>query len=250
MKTKFWPAFRWQTREYGLGVATFWAVMALLELAFLTVSMVALDRGVQIEESSFTGLGVMAWFCYFVLGLAQVRADLRLGAQFGVPRRTMLGATWLAVAATGAGLALALEALIVLGRWMLGNESGVYLLDIYQALYLQDFQMVLSPAQHLASAVFNLCGMLGAFGAGAALSLVLWHCTRVRWVVLICLALPALMGGLVSLGVWLRVDPSPFFGWLLASPLNGGFFFLAAGALTGLAGWLALGRLNIRPGAI
>ena len=194
MKTKFWPAFRWQTREYGLGVATFWAVMALLELAFLTVSMVALDRGVQIEESSFTGLGVMAWFCYFVLGLAQVRADLRLGAQFGVPRRTMLGATWLAVAATGAGLALALEALIVLGRWMLGNESGVYLLDIYQVLYLQDFQMVLSPAQHLASAVFNLCGMLGAFGAGAALSLVLWHCTRVRWVVLICLALPALMG--------------------------------------------------------
>ena len=82
MKTKFWPAFRWQAREYGLGVATFWAVMALLELAFLTVSMVALDRGVQIEESSFNGLGVMAWFCYFVLGLAQVRADLRLGAQF------------------------------------------------------------------------------------------------------------------------------------------------------------------------
>ena len=248
MKTKFWPAFRWQTREYGLGVATFWAVMALLELAFLTVSMVALDRGVQIEESSFNGLGVMAWFCYFVLGLAQVRADLRLGAQFGVPRRTMLGATWLAVAATGAGLALALEVLTALGQGIM-RDSGAHVLDMYQVLYLQDFWLVLSPAQHLASAVFNLCGMLGAFGAGAALSLLLWHCARVRWVVLICLALPALMGGLISLGVWLRVDPSPFFAWMLASPLNG-FFFLAAGALTGLAGWLALRRLNIRPGAI
>ena len=249
MKTKFWPAFRWQTREYGLGVATVWAVRALLELAFLTVSMVALDRGVQIEESSFNGLGVMAWFCYFVLGLAQVRADLRLGAQFGVPRRTMLGATWLAVAATGAGLALALEVLTALGQGIM-RDSGAHVLDMYQVLYLQDFWLVLSPAQHLASAVFNLCGMLGAFGAGAALSLVLWHCARVRWVVLICLALPALMGGLISLGVWLRVDPSPFFAWMLASPLNGGFFFLAAGALTGLAGWLALRRLNIRPGAI
>ncbi|MCF2558003.1 hypothetical protein JQM64_10830 [Fournierella massiliensis] len=249
MKTKFWPAFRWQTREYGLGVATFWAVMALLELAFLTVSMVALDRGVQIEESSFNGLGVMAWFCYFVLGLAQVRADLRLGAQFGVTRRTMLGATWLAVATTGAGLALALEVLTALGQGIM-RDSGAHVLDMYQVLYLQDSWLVLSPVQHLASAVFNLCGMLGAFGAGAALSLVLWHCARVRWVVLICLALPALMGGLISLGVWLRVDPSPFFAWMLASPLNGGFFFLAAGALTGLAGWLALRRLNIRPGAI
>ena len=250
MKTKFGPALRWQLREYGLGVFTFWAVMLALEVFFVAVSLIALAHGEGSGESNFNGAGGIAWFCYFVLGLAQVRADLRLGAQFGIPRFTMMKATWAAALLTGACLALALELLTGAGQLMLAGKEGLYVGDLYQTVYLGEAGGVMSLGGHLASAAFNLCGMLAAFGAGAALSLVLWLFGQVRWVVLACLALPVAVSGLIWLAATLGVDPTPFFLWLLASPLNCGGFFLAAAALTGLAGWLALGRVNIRPGVV
>ena len=235
---------RYRYTDMMKGVAAFWGIMVLI------VAVVACIETGE-ERISFSAYGFSAVIMLFVLGVCAIREDVRLATQCGVGRRSAFWGNLTTMLAVAVSMAAAGEVFVGAAQAVLGGRQNVFLLDLYQLLYVGTDRPGLTMGQHAMSMIFVL--MLGLCAAvwGSFFSLLFWRLNKF-WTVVVAVAIPVLANGIPYLAVYLAGEEAVAEAglraveFLMRSPWN----FIAALAALSAAGigvnWLLLRRAAIK----
>lgn len=245
MKMNLKPVFRYGMKNYLSGYGVFLAIMAVIMLCFMVAAGKA---AVHVEGmSSFSGMGLISAVCVFVVGVASPREDIRLCLQLGVSRRTALAGIWLASSAAALALAAGGELLTLLGGWLCRGMENVFVMDLYQMIWLDGETM--GPGGHVLSILVNTFVFLAAYAVGMFFSFGFWRLSRKLSIVAAALSIPLVLNGVPWLLYWLGVDLAPFEDWLLKSGFNAVITAAAAAAVFMAANARLLARAAIKEAA-
>jgi len=241
MKTNLKPAFRYQFNSFIRGSG----IIYLILIAIVAISMVGNIYTNGNFFVSFTGYSITIAIFMFVMGIVNIRNDLRLCLQYGVSRRTSFVSEILTVMSAAVILAAAVEVLTVVTQLLTVNNSNLFVADIYQLIYVGTDIPSLSLSQHALSALFNTSLMFAASLGGMFFSLMFWRLSKV-WTIIVAVSIPVLINVVPMLLYRIGVDLTPFIRWLTSSPFCFVVFFLLFAALLGIIDWLLLRRANIK----
>lgn len=187
------PAFRYQFRDYFKGTGVFFLAMAVI----VAVSLILATYS-QHGNISFSGFGVAAAICLFILGIVTPRSNLRLCAQFGVSRRTAFISLLLAALVDTVILSLAGELLLYIGQSVGTGIGNLFFADLYQLIYLGTHPMFLSISQHVMSVLLNSSLILLLFVFGMFFTFLFWRLNKV-WTIIVAVAIPILINVIPAL---------------------------------------------------
>ncbi|HWP79398.1 MAG TPA: hypothetical protein VN446_02040 [Candidatus Acidoferrum sp.] len=235
------PAFRYQFFVFLQGAIVMFLIMTAIITAFMTIAFAA-DEGTSIV--SFSGYGLSTTIFMFVMGIVNVRSDLRLSLQFGVSRRTSFICEVLAALSVSALLAAGGEVINSVARAVSDGRTNIIIADLYQLLYVGGNGARMSVSQHAMSMLFNTAFALSVCMLGMFFSLMFWRLNKF-WTVVAALAIPVVINGGPMLLYMMGFDFIAFGRWLGTNPLNFMACFAAVIALAGLVDWLLLRKANI-----
>lgn len=232
-------AFRYELKSLALGAGVFIAIMLVITLMFAFLLPPDDEYGVSYNCGIFPFL-----ICVFVFGVVELRASLRVGAQFGVSRRSSFMGSMGAVVLIVLGLAIVSEILSLLQAVMNG---GVHVVELYHCLYLGNPMLPISDvsfSQHLVSIAFNTLLMIALYCFGAFFSAMFWRLHGFFIAVgavgiVVVVNLVSYLLAVTSLGTAL-VD------WTLAAPVNAMVLFVIGAVFWLGITWLIVRRANIR----
>ena len=243
MKMNIKPAFRYQFGSFLKGSAVVYLVLMLIVIASMIGTMrISTDVSTSI---SFTGFCITATIFLFVMGIVNIRSDLRLCLQYGVSRRTAFVSELLAVLATAVILSAAGELMTGIAQTISADNSKLFISDLYQLIYVGADVPSLTLSQHALSALFNTSLMFAACLGGMFFSLMFWRLNKV-WTVIVAISIPVIINAVPILLDRLGVDFVPFIRWISSSPFCFVAFFLLLAILLSIINWLLLRRANIR----
>ncbi|HWQ51855.1 MAG TPA: hypothetical protein VN369_08660, partial [Terriglobales bacterium] len=234
------PAFRYQLFVFLQGAIVMFLIMTAIITAFMTIAFVADERT---SIMSFSGYGLSTTIFMFVMGIVNVRSDLRLSLQFGVSRRTSFICEVLAALSVSALLAAGGEVINGVARAVSDGRTNIIIADLYQFLYVGEKVNRLTVSQHAMSILFNTGFALSICMLGMFFSLMFWRLNKF-WTVVAALAIPVVINGGPLLLYMMGFDFAAFGRWLLAAPLNFIACFAAVIALAGLVDWMLLRKAN------
>ncbi|HRW56222.1 MAG TPA: hypothetical protein P5185_00430 [Oscillospiraceae bacterium] len=242
MKMNIKPAFRYQFDVFFKGSAiTFLVIMAAIAALMVTSIYISADT----TTISFTGYGITAVIFLFIMGIVNIRSDLRLCLQYGVSRRTSFVSEILAVLSVSAILAAAGELLTGIAQAFSAGNSQFLIADLYQLIYVGPDAVSLSFGQHILSMLLNTSLTFCACLFGMFFSLMFWRLNKV-WTVVAAISIPVLINVVPILLSRLGINLILLINWIGASPFNFVLFFLLLAALFGAVNWLLLRRANIK----
>ena len=241
MKMNLKPTFRYQFINCMRAAAIVYPIL-------IAIVAVLLIGAANSSSVSFTGYCITTTIFMFVIGVTNIRSDLRLCLQFGVSRRTAFVSELLAVLSASAVLAVAGELLIGIAQIISTSKSNYFIADIYQLIYLEG-EFNLTFIQHIISALFSTSLMFTSCLLGMFFSLMFWRLNKL-WTVFAAISIPLLINGVPALLYKAGADLTPLFNWLLSSPFNFVLFFLLAAAMIGIINWLILRNANIKAAKI
>lgn len=235
------PAFRFQFGAFLKGAIVMFLIMAAIMTAFMSLT-VGVDS--QTVVMSFSGYGFATMIFMFVMGIVNIRSDLRISLQFGVSRRTSFICEVLAALSTSVLLAVAGEALNGIAQAISAEKSNFFVADLYQLIYIGTNTPRLSAGQHIMSILFNTGFALSVCLVGMFFSLMFWRLNKF-WTVVAALCIPVVINGGPIILYRLGFDMVAFGRWLAASPINFMFCFAIGGIIAGTIDWMLLRKANI-----
>lgn len=242
MKMNIKPAFRYQFDVFFKGSAvTFLVIMAAIAALMVTSLYISADTTVI----SFTGYGITAVIFLFIMGIVNIRSDLRLCLQYGVSRRTSFVSEILVVLSASAILAAAGELLTGIIQALSADNSRFLIADFYQLIFVGTDIASLTLGQHVLSMLFNTSLTFCACLFGMFFSLLFWRLNKV-WTVVAAILIPVLINVVPILLSRMGVNLMPFIRWITASPFYFVLFFSFLAGLFGAVNWLLLRRANIK----
>ena len=243
MKMNFKPAFRYQFSSFLKGSAVIYLILIVVVAGFLIGTMSISTESAS--SISFTGFSITATIYLFVMGIVEIRNDLRLCLQYGVSRRTAFLSELTAVLAASAILAVAGELLTGLAQALAVNNTKLFVADLYQLIFVGADTASLTLSQHVLSALFNSSLMFAACVGGMFFSLTFWRLNKL-WTIVVAISIPVLLNLIPNAISWLGIDLSPFVRWITSSVFCFVLFFMLLALLFGIINWLLLRRANIR----
>ncbi len=241
MKMNLKPAFSYQFPNILKGTAVFYLAIAVISSVIMVSSMSISEQ----STVSFSAFGFAAAVCLFVMGVTNIRSDLRLCLQFGVSRRTAFVSELLSTVCVSVVLSAAGELMTGISQVLTAGNARYFTADLYQFLFLGAHKMTLSFSQHVQSAMVNAGIMVAFCLAGMFFSLLFWRLNRL-WTVVAAISIPLLINGVPILVYKSGVDLRPFFRWLISSPLYFVLFWLLLAGLLCVIDWYLLRRANIK----
>lgn len=243
MKMNIKPAFRYQFSSFLKGSAVIYLILIVFVAAILIGTMsVSTDSSTSI---SFTGFSITATIYLFVMGIVEIRNDLRLCLQCGVSRRTAFISELMAVLAASVILSIAGEILTSIAQAISANNFRLFVADLYQLIYVGADATSLTFSQHVMSALFNASLMFTACLGGMFFSLMFWRLNKL-WTIVVAISIPVLINLIPNVLVWLGVDLTPFIDWISSSVSCFVLFFALVAVFVGIIDWLLLRRANIK----
>ena len=243
MKMNIKPAFRYQFSSFLKGSAVIYLILMVVVAAIMIGTMrISTDSTSTI---SFTGFSITATIYLFVMGIVEIRNDLRLCLQCGISRRTAFISELMAVLAASVILPIAGELLTGIAQAISANNSRLFVADLYQLIYVGADTTSLTLSQHVLSALFNTSLMFAAYLGGMFFSLMFWRLNRL-WTIVVGISIPVLINLIPNVLVWLGVDLTPFINWISSSVGCFVLFFALFAVLVGIIDWLLLRRANIK----
>lgn len=243
MKMNFKPALQYQFRSFFKGTVVIYLILVLVVAVSMFGTMYISTSATS--TMSFTGYCVTAVIFLFVMGIVNIRNDLRLCIQYGVSRRTVFISELLSVMAASVILAVAGEALTGVAQILTANDHRFLVADLYQMIYLDTSNITLSLGQHVLSALVNTSLMFASCLMGIFFSLMFWRLNR-TWSIIVGVSIPILLNGVPILLSRAGVNLEPLLNWISSSPFNFVLFCLFLAALFVIINWLLLRRANIK----
>lgn len=243
MKMKLKPAFRYQFSSLFKGMAVIYLSLVLIISMFIIGTLYMSND--TTFSSNFNGYGITATIFLFVIGIINIRSDLRLGLQYGVSRRTVFVSEILTVLAASVILAAAGELLGGIVQALSADNHKFVMTDLYQDIYLESGKMTITFGQHVLSAMVNASLMLSSCLLGMFFSLLFWRLSKV-WTIIVAISMPILINCIPYILIKMGVDLTPFINWIVSSPLCLVLFCLLLTTLFVIIDWLLLRRINIR----
>ncbi len=239
MSIRIKPSFCCELENFLHGGGVLVGVLLVITLA-LNLILPHFLPGTVVFNGGFIPFAVWA----FVFGVVAPRPCLRLGAQFGVSRRSALLGNLAAFIVSVLIMAVCCE---LLGLLMAAFNNGEYFADLYQIIFLDNDSLTIagvSFGQHLCSILCGACFMLALYCLGLFLTAMFWRLSGL-W------NLVAAVGIVVFVNVvpWLlsKADFTPaLVEWILVSPWNSMLACVLFAAVFAAAAWLLLRRANIR----
>lgn len=243
MKLNIRPAYRYQFGGFLKSAAVFYLIMMAIITVFL-ISASRLGRN-SYSYTNFTAYSIATAVFMFVLGIVNIRSDLRLCLQLGVSRRTVFISAIAAVISVSLVLGATGELLTGVTQAAARSIPNCYVSDLYQLIYLGSPEVALTLVQRILSALFNASLFIGACFFGMFFSLMFWRLNKL-WTIIAAIAIPFVLNGGPALLVKLGVDLNPFVEWTVSSPFNFILICLAGAAFFAIIDWLLLRRANIK----
>lgn len=243
MKMNFKPSFRYQFSSFLKGSAVVYLILTIIAAALMIGTMyVSTD---STSTFSFTGYSITATIFLFVMGIVNIRSDLRICLQFGISRRTSFVSELLAVLATSLIVAVAGELLTGIVQALSANNSKFYVADLYQLIYASEGTTSLTFGQHAMSALLNTSLTFCACIGGMFFSLMFWRLNKV-WTIVVAISIPLLINIVPIVLYKAGVDLEPLVTWIRSSPISFVLFFLLTATLFVIINWLLLRKANIK----
>ena len=243
MKMNIKPAFRYQFSSFLKGSIVVYLVLIIIVASFMVGTLYISPDSTSVV--SFTGYSITAAIFLFVMGIVNIRGDLRLCLQYGVSRRTTFVSELLAILSASVILAAAGELLTGITQVLSTGNSKFFVADLYQLIYVGPDIASLTFSQHLLSTLFNTSLTFCACLFGMLFSLMFWRLNKVCTVI-VAISIPVLFNAVPLLLSKAGVDLTPFVNWIASSPFCFVLFFLLLAALFGIIDWLLLRRANIK----
>ncbi len=237
MKMNISPAFKYQFSNFLKNAFVIYLIIIVIIAAFISIS--------GNSKVSFTGYSLTATIFLFVMGIVNIRSDLRLCLQYGVSRRTSFISELLAVLSASAILAIAGELLTGTAQTLWADNSNLFVADIYQLIYVGAEAATLTFGQHVLSALVNTSLLFCACLFGMFFSLMFWRLNKV-WTIIVAVSIPLLINIVPIILHRMGVNLNPLINWIDSAPFNFIMFFLLTAALFGIIDWLLLRKANIR----
>ena len=128
-----------------------------------------------------SGTGAAMAFWALVVGIAALRADLRLGNQMGICRREAFAASALGAAVSCAAAAVGVAAVTAAGQLLTDGGGRLEVMEPYQMVYAPD-TYVMPLSGYAAMAVFCAAFYLCAAAFGMLCSAAFWRASRAgKW---------------------------------------------------------------------
>ena len=128
-----------------------------------------------------SGTGAAMAFWALVVGIAALRADLRLGNQMGVCRREAFTASVVGTAVSCAAAAVGVAAVTAAGQLLTDSGGRLEVMEPYQMVYAPD-TYVMPLSGYAAMAVFCAAFYLCAAAFGMLCSAAFWRASRAgKW---------------------------------------------------------------------
>ncbi len=235
------PTFRFQFMVFIKGAIVMFLIMAAIMTAFMTLT-VGVDS--QTVVMSFSGYGFATMIFMFVMGIVNIRSDLRISLQFGVSRRTSFICEVLAALSVAALLAVAGEVMNGIAQAISADKSSIFVADLYQLIYVGINTQKLSVGQHIMSILFNTGFSLSVCLAGMFFSLMFWRLNKF-WTIVAALCIPVVINGGPIVLYMMGFDLAAFGRWLAASPINFMVCFAVGSIIAGTIDWMLLRKANI-----
>jgi len=235
------PTFKFQFMVFLKGAVVMFLIMAAILTAFMSFAVKADARTVIM---SFSGYGFATMIFMFVMGIVNIRSDLRLSLQFGVSRRTSFICEVLAALSISLLLAAAGEVINGIAQAISADKSNIFVTDLYQLIYIGTNTPRLSVGQHIMSILLNTGFSLSVCLTGMFFSLLFWRLNKF-WTIVAALCIPVVINGGPIILYRLGFDLVGFGRWLAASPANFMLCFAGAGLIAGAVDWMLLRRANI-----
>lgn len=239
MNLRIGPSFRFELKNFLLSGGIFVSILLFIMLVLSFIFSNFSPDGVAYNGGIFP---FAIWA--FVIGVVQPRPCLRLGAQFGVSRRSALLGNLAACVVTALIMAVCCELLALL-QAALGN--GEYFADLYQIIFLGSDSLTIadiSLGQHLCSILVRMCFMLSLYCLGMFFTSLFWRLSGLwNLVAAVCIVVA------VNLVPWLLQEIGflrVLAAWLPASPWNAVLACVLSAAVLAAVAWLLLRRANIR----
>ena len=243
MKMNLKPSFRYQFSSFLKGSAVVYVILTIIAAGLMIGTMyVSTDSSTTF---SFTGYSITAAIFMFVMGIVNIRSDLRLCLQFGISRRTSFVSELLAILATSFIVAVAGELLTGIVQALSVDNSKLYVADLFQLIYAGDGATALTLGQHAMSALLNTSLTFCACIGGMFFSLMFWRLNKL-WTIVVAISIPLLINIVPILLYKAGVNLEPLVTWIRSSPINFVLFFLLSAALFVIINWLLLRKANIK----
>lgn len=243
MNMNFKPSFRYQFSSFLKGSAVVYLILTIIAAGLMLGTMyVSTD---STSTFSFKGFSITAAIFLFVMGIVNIRSDLRLCLQFGISRRTSFVSELTAVLATSFILAVAGELLTGIIQALSSNNSNFYVADLYQLIYERHSTTALTLGQHAMSALLNTSLTFCACIGGMFFSLMFWRLNKL-WTIVVAISIPLLANIVPIILYKAGVNLEPLVTWIGSSPVNFVLFFLMTATLFVIINWLLLRKANIK----
>ncbi len=216
-------------------------ILAAIVTAFMSFAVEA-DEGAVIM--GFSGYGFATTVFMFVMGIVNVRSDLRLSLQFGVSRRTSFVCEVLSALSVSALLAAAGEMLNGIAQAISADKTNIFVADLYQFIYVGVETPRLTASQHIMSMLFNTGLALSVCVVGMFFSLMFWRLNKF-WTIVAALCIPVVINGGPILLYRMGFDMIGFGRWLAVTPLNFLACFAGTAIIVGTIDWMLLRKANI-----
>ncbi|MDO4732263.1 MAG: hypothetical protein Q4B50_01930 [Bacillota bacterium] len=241
LKMNLRPMLRYTLRDSLRAMSVFSLVMLLVLIFIPLMFYLTSPDGGEVHFSSFS---MAAAIFSLVSGIVGSREYLRMGIQHGIGRRSGFLALLSTAVCSSLLLAIFGQLLLLFGQAVWNSTEIIFYTDLYQILYLQDAEAVLSLGQHGEAALCTASLCLAAQAAGMFISLLFYRLNKfwklvagVGAPILFFIILPAflsalppsspLLGALSALGKWFGAAVS---SWIL--------FFLIVALLAMALNWL------------
>ena len=241
MKLNIKPAFRYQFGSFFKGSV----IIFLILIVIIAASMIGTVYISDNSTMNFTGYCITSTIFLFVMGIVNIRSDLRLCLQYGVSRRTAFISELLAVLSASVILSVAGELLTGVAQSLSNGSSKLFVADLYQLIYVGPDITSLTLGQHVLSALFNTSLVFAACLSGMFFSLMFWRLSKV-WTIIVAVAIPLLINIVPIILYKAGVNLKPFINWVSSSPFNFVLFCLLIAAMFGIIDWLLLRKANIK----
>lgn len=242
MKMNLKPALRYQ---FGVFLKEAASVLLVVVTLFLVSFVVMISIDSDSGSISFAGYGAMLAVFMFVIGIVNVRINLRLCMQFGVSRRTAFVSELLVILSAALILSIAGQIFMVLER-AISSKMNFKISELYQLIYLRDAVGALTFSQRLQSLLVNTSLQLALCLFGMFFSLLFWRLNKI-WTIVTVVAMVFLLNGTPLVIFRAGLDVTPFFRWIAASPNNFVLFFMIFAVVFAVINWLLLRKVNVKP---
>ena len=243
MKMNLKPAFRYQ---FGVFLKEAAAIM-LVFVMFIALSFIfSVTVNSDSKSINFTGYGFMLTVFMFVMGIVNIRNNLRVNMQLGISRRTSFVSELLVIVSATVLLSIAVQIFGAIEHALPGNSVRLNVSDIYQVIYLGSFSGAFAFEQIMKSIMVNSSLLLALCLLGMFLSLLFWRLNKTGKIAA-AVAMVLLLNGTPYVIFRLGLDVMPFFRWMGSSPDNFVLFWMALAVVLALVNWLLLRKVNVKP---